>query len=191
MALEWLIGGAVVVLGVAAVAIVLVVVYYFNKIVVLANRIDNAWSQIDVQLKRRIDLIPNLVESVKGVMKQEKELFIGLADARESLMKAKTMAGKAEANNMITDTLKTIFARAEAYPQLKSNENMMMLQEELSGTESKIAYARQAYNDSCLELNNVITTIPGMWFAGFTGKGKEREYFKAEEADRKPVKVSF
>ncbi len=187
MVLEWLVGAIVVV----AVVLVLVLFYYYNKIVVLSNQIDNAWSQIDVQLKRRIDLIPNLVESVKGVMKQEKELFIGLSQARESLMKAGTMAGKAKANNMITDTLKTIFARAEAYPQLKSNENMMMLQEELSGTESKIAYARQFYNDSCLDFNNVITTIPGMWFAGFTGKNKEKEYFKAEEADRKPVKVAF
>ncbi len=178
-------------LGVVAVGAVLVFVVYYNKIISLSNNIDNANSQIDVQLKRRIDLIPNLVESVKGVMKQEKELFIGLSEARESLMKAKTMHDKAEANNMITDALKTIFARAEAYPELKSNQNMLMLQEELSGTESKIAYSRQFYNDSCLDYNNTITTIPGMLFAGFMGRTQQKEYFKAGEEDKKPVKVSF
>lgn len=180
-------------IGLIAIAavLVLVFVFYYNKIITLSNQIDNAWSQIDVQLKRRIDLIPNLVESVKGIMKQEKELFIGLSQAREGLMKAQTLPAKAEANNMITDALKTIFARFEAYPELKSNQNMLMLQEELSGTESKIAYARQFYNDSCLDFNNTITTIPGVFFAGLIGRTKSREYFAATEEDRKPVKVAF
>ncbi|MFQ5405974.1 MAG: LemA family protein [Candidatus Micrarchaeia archaeon] len=184
MALEWVIGGIGLVL-------IVLLVYYYNKIVVLSNRIDNAWAQIDVQLKRRVDLIPNLVESVKGIMKQEKQLFIGLANARESLMNAQKVGDKAKANNMISEALKTIFARAEAYPELKSNQNMQMLQEELSGTESKIAYARQFYNDSVLVFNNAITTIPGMWFASIFGKSQQKEYFEVKEAERKAVKVNF
>jgi LemA protein len=135
--------------------ILAVIVFYligtFNGLVVLRNRIENAWSQIDVQLKRRTDLIPNLVETVKGYASHEKEVFQKVTEARSALMSAQGVKSQAEANNMLTGALKSLFAVAEAYPDLKANQNFMMLQEELSGTESKIAYARQFYNDTVLK----------------------------------------
>jgi LemA protein len=175
------------VIGVVVVA-GLVLAYYYNRIIVLSNRIDNAWAQIDVQLKKRADLIPNLVETVKGYMKHEKGVFEMVTKARENMMKAGTVEQKAKANNQLAGALKTIFALAENYPTLKANENFLMLQEELSGIENKIAYARQFYNDSVLEFNNMITTVPGMWFA--MGRQK-KPYFEVTEAERKVVKVSF
>ena len=111
----------------------------YNRLVVLRNRIENAWSQIDVQLKRRTDLIPNLVETVKGYMEHEKEVFLKVTEARSAVMKATGVKDQANANNMLTGALKTLFAVAENYPELKANENFMMLLEELAGTESKIA----------------------------------------------------
>lgn len=182
--IEWLIpvGIIVVVAG--------VFIYYYNRIIVLSNRIDNAWAQIDVQLKKRADLVPNLVETVKGYMKHEKSVFEMVTKARENMMKAGTVEEKAKANNALAGALKTIFALAENYPTLKANENFLMLQEELSGIENKIAYSRQFYNDSVLSFNNMITTVPGIWFANMMSK-KSKPYFEVTEEERKVVKVSF
>lgn len=184
MAFEWIVLGIVVILA-------LIVVYYINRIIVLSNRIDNAWSQIDVQLKKRTDLVPNLVETVKGYMRHEKSVFTEVTKARESLMSAATPQEKMKAGNILSAALKTIFARAEAYPELKASENFKLLQEQLEGVENKIAYSRQFFNDSVLGFNNMVTTIPGMWFAGIVGKSKQREYIEIPEEERKPAKVEF
>ena len=170
--------------------LILVVIYYINRIIVLGNRIDNAWSQIDVQLKKRADLVPNLVEAVKGYMKHEKSAIDAVTKARQQMLAAGTDKEKAKAGNALSGALKTIFALAENYPNLKANENFLMLQEELSGIEGKIAYARQFYNDSVLSYNNMIATIPGLWFAGFMGKAS-KQYFEIEKKEREPVKVKF
>ena len=177
-------------LGILAFAI-LVFVLIWNTLVSLRARIDNAWAQIDVQLKRRADLIPNLVESVKGYMKHEKTLLENVTKARTAIMSASNPKEAAKAEASLSGTLKTLFAVAENFPNLKANENFMLLQEELSGTESKIAYARQLYNDTVLDYNTKIQMIPWSMIAGmfsFTAK----EYFKTEsEAERKAVKVKF
>lgn len=179
----WIITGVVV-------FIILVLVVMYNRFVVLRNRIDNAWAQIDVQLKRRYDLIPNLVETVKGYAKHERKVFTEVTKARTALMEAKTIPEKAKANNMLNDTLKSLFAVAENYPKLEASENFRMLQEELSGTESKIAYARQAYNDSVLSYNNGTQQFPGSVIAGMFNF-RQREFFKSEGAEREAVKVGF
>ena len=175
-------------LGVVAFIIIMVVVYYINRIRILSNRIDNAWAQINVQLKKRTDLIPNLVEAVKGYMKHERRVFENVTKARSAMMGAKGPDSKAMANNQMTAALKTMFAVSENYPKLRANENFLMLQEELSGIENKIAYSRQFYNDSVLTYNNLITTIPGSFFAG---SRKVENYFEVKEAEREPVKVKF
>ena len=170
--------------------IVLYIIFKFNRLITLRNRIENAWSQIDVQLKRRADLIPNLVEAVKGYMKHEKSVLENVTKARSALLQAGSMASKAKAENMLEGALKSLFAVSEAYPQLRANENFMQLQEELSGSESKIAYSRQFYNDSVLEFNNLLQAFPTNFIAKlFTFSA--REFFKVEEAERKPVKVKF
>lgn len=174
-----------------AVGIVLLyLILAYNRLVVLKNRIENSWAQIDVQLKRRFDLIPNLIETVKGYAKHEKKVFTEVTAARTAMMSANTLPEKAKANNALTSTLKSLFAVAEDYPKLQANQNFMMLQEELAGTESKIAYARQAYNDSVLSYNNGIQMFPKNIIASmfnFT----QREFFKTEEAEKAPVKVKF
>ena len=177
-------------IAIVAVIVIFVIVAY-NSLIVLRNRINNAESQIDVQLKRRYDLIPNLVETVKGYARHEKEVFENVTKARSALLKAKTMPQKAKASNMVTDALKTLFAVAENYPKLRANENFMMLQEELSGTESKIAYSRQFYNDTVLSYNNSIQRFPTTMIANMFNF-KQREFFEIEEAiEKKPVKVKF
>jgi LemA protein len=170
------------------VILVLIVISYKNRITVLFNRIDNAWSQIDVQLKKRVDLVPNLVNTVKGYMKHEKDVMKMVTEARENMMKAGNMKEQAKAEAALSKALKTIFALAENYPNLKANENFKLLQEQLEGIENKVAYSRQFYNDSVLQFNNLITTIPGKWFAG--GRAS-REYFEVTEEEREPVKVEF
>ncbi|MCX6776321.1 MAG: LemA family protein [Candidatus Micrarchaeota archaeon] len=182
--------GLVCIAGVLVLALLAIAAYYYNRIVVLSNRIDNAWSQIDVQLKKRSDLVPNLVETVKGYMKHEKDAIKMVTQARENMMKAGNVDEKMKAHGQFSAALKTIFAIAENYPQLRASENFKLLQEQLEGIESKIAYARQFYNDSVLSYNNIISTIPGVWFAGFMGKAS-RQYFEIEEKEREPVKVSF
>ena len=163
-------------------------VYYINRIVVLSNRIGNAWAQIDVQLKKRADLVPNLVETVKGYMKHEQKAIEMVTKARERMLSAGNVKEKMEAGKGLTAALKTIFALAENYPNLKASDNFRLLQEQLDGIESKVAYARQYYNDSVLSFNNIITTIPGRWFAG---SRTPHPYFEVAEAERAPVKVSF
>ncbi len=163
----------------------------YNRIITLSNRVDNAWSQIDVQLKKRADLVPNLVETVKGYMAHEKQAIEMVTKARERMMGAQDFKEKMDANAGLTAALKTIFALAENYPNLKASENFKLLQEQLDGIESKIAYARQFYNDSVLYYNNAITTIPGRWFAARMGRTQTKPYFEAPEAERAPPKVSF
>lgn len=170
--------------------IVLWFILSYNSFVRLRNNINNAWSQIDVQLKRRFDLIPNLIETVKGYMKHEKNTLKDITEARTAFMKATGPAQKAKAENMLEGALKTVFAVAESYPKLEASKNFMQLQEELSGTESKIAYARQFYNDSVLSFNNKVQTFPSKIIAGMFNFSL-REFFKTEESERKNVKVSF
>ena len=170
--------------------LVIIFIYYFNKLNVLSNIIDNSWAQIDVQLKKRTDLVPNLVETVKGYVAHEKSIFENVANARAQMMSAQTVEEKDKAGNMLASTLKSLFAIAENYPELKANQNFLMLQEELSGIENKIAYARQHYNDSVLVFNNLVTTLPGSIFAGFLGK-KVRPYLEITTAEREVVKVQF
>lgn len=170
--------------------LILIFVFIYNSLVSLRNNIDGAWAQIDVQLKKRYDLIPNLVETVKGYAKHEKSVFTDVTKARAAMANATTVKEKGDASNMLTNTLKSLFAVAENYPQLRANENFKMLQEELSGVESKIAYSRQFYNDNVLEFNKKIQTIPYNLLAGPLGFTK-RDYFGIAEEERKAVKVSF
>jgi LemA protein len=163
---------------------------YYNRIIRLENRIDNSWAQIDVQLRRRADLIPNLMETVKGYMTHEREVLENVTKARSALMSAKTPQENINADNMLTGALKSLFAVAENYPNLKANENFLNLQDELSNTENKIAYSRQHFNDSVLAFNNIVETIPGKWFAGMMNK-KTREMLQIPEAAREVPKVKF
>jgi len=176
---------------IALILVVLISAYYYNRIISLWNNIENAWAQIDVQLKKRNDMIPNLIETVKGYMKHEKSIFENIAKYRTAMINASSVEEKAKINNQISKALKSIFALSENYPKLEASENFKMLQEEISNIESKIAYARQYYNDSVLSFNNLITTIPGKWFASLTGKNQKKTYFEATEEERKNVKVQF
>ncbi|UCH72360.1 MAG: LemA family protein [Thermoplasmatales archaeon] len=163
---------------------------YYNRIIRLENRIDNSWAQIDVQLRRRAELIPNLMETVKGYMKHEKEVLENVTKARTALMAAKTPQKNIDADNMLTGALKTLFAVAENYPDLKANQNFLNLQDELTHTEDKIAYSRQHYNDTVLSYNNTIETFPGLWFAKRMSR-KTREMLQIPEAARELPKVKF
>ena len=174
----------------ALVIVLLVFLSYYNKIIRLENRIDNSWAQIDVQLKRRSDLIPNLMETVKGYMKHEKEVLENVTKARSAIMSAKSPQENIDADNMLTGALKSLFAVSENYPDLKANQNFLNLQDELTHTEDKISYSRQHYNDTVLSFNNTIETFPGIIFAKRMGK-KEREMLQIPEADRELPKVSF
>ena len=174
---------------IVAVIVVLFLIYLYNSLIRLRMRVNNAWSQIDVQLKRRYDLIPNLIETVKGYMKHEKTVLENVTKARASLVTG-TMEDKAKASNQITQALKSIFAIAESYPQLKANENFKHLQEELSGTESKIAYARQFYNDSVMQYNEALQVFPKNFFARLFGF-QAREFFETKGKERENIKVQF
>jgi LemA protein len=172
------------VLFLAAVAI-------YNGLVVLRNRCDNAWSQVNVQLKRRYDLIPNLVETVKGYAKHESGVFQNVTEARAKAIAVGTVKDQGAAETQLTGALKSLFAVAEAYPDLKANQNFLMLQEELAGTEGKIAYARQFYNDQVMLFNQKQQVFPSSVVAGMF-HFQTKEYFVLEEAAAKePVKVSF
>jgi len=160
---------------------------YYNKIRVLANRIEEAWAQIDVQLQKRFDLVPNLVETVKGYASHEREIFEGIAAARAGMVTG-SREERMQASNALTGVLGRLFAVAEAYPDLKASDNFRLFQEQLEGIENKVAYARQYYNGSVLEYNNLITTIPGVWFAG--GRPKH-EFLEAPEEAREAPKVEF
>jgi len=177
-------------LGVVIVVIALAVVALYNRLVVLRNRVDNSWAQIDVQLKRRYDLIPNLVETVKGYASHERETLESVIQARNMAMAASGVQQQGEAENMLTGALKSLFALAEAYPDLKANQNFLQLQDELTNTESKIAYARQFYNDSVMSLNTAIQSFPTNVLAGMFGFA-QRDYFEIEPAAAEVPKVEF
>ncbi len=162
----------------------------YNALVTLKMRIKEALSGIDVQLKRRIDLIPNLIETVKGYAKHEKSVFENVTKARSALMGAKTMEEKAEANNMLSDTLKSLFAIAEAYPDLKANTNFSDLQRQLEDTEDKIAYSRQFYNSNVLQYNTRLATFPSNLVAKAFSFSEE-QFFEAQPGERENVKVQF
>jgi LemA protein len=173
--------------------IVLLFLYFvgtYNALVILKTRIKEAFSGIDVQLKRRADLIPNLVETVKGYVKHERELFENVTKARAALMKAETPKEKAQADDILTGALKSLLAVAEAYPQLQASQNFQELQRQLEDTEDKIAYSRQFYNSNVLEYNTKVRTFPSNLIANMFGF-KEEEFFEAKEEERKTPKVSF
>jgi LemA protein len=171
--------------------VVLLVVVYYNRFVRLRNRVDNAWAQIDVQLKRRHDLIPNLVETVKGYAEHERETFQNVTEARTAAQRASTPAEAAQAESMLDRALGRLFAVAEAYPELQADENFRQLQDELAGTENRIAVSRQVYNDTVLTFNNAIQTVPGVFLAGPFGFS-EREFFDVDDdAQREPPQVQF
>jgi LemA protein len=163
----------------------------YNGLITLRNRADNAWAQVDVQLRRRYDLIPNLVETVKGYAAHEKETFQKVTEARSQAINAGTVAEQGKAENMLTGALKSLFAVVESYPDLKANQNFLMLQEELAGTEGKISYARQFYNDTVMKFNTKQQVFPSNIIAGMFNF-HEKEYFEIEEPEAKePVKVKF
>jgi LemA protein len=172
------------------VLLVLYVIVSYNSLVRTRNRTDDSWSKIDVQLRRRYDLIPNLVETVKGYAAHERQTFEAVTQARTQGMNAQGVAEQAQAENMITGALKSLFAVAEAYPELKANQNFLALQEELTATEGRISYARQFYNDTVLKLNTKVQTFPTNVLAGVFGF-KTREYFEADDTSRGPVTVQF
>ncbi len=179
----------IVIVGLVLLLIIFLVATY-NGLVQLRNRIEAAWAQIDVQLKRRFDLIPNLVETVKGYAAHEQGTFEKVTQARTMAMNATGPAEAAQADNVLSGALKSLFAVSEAYPDLKANQNFLNLQEELTATEDKISYARQFYNDTVYKYNTKIQSVPANLIAGpfhFT----EREYFEADDDSRGPVKVSF
>lgn len=182
--------------GVIIIVVVLLIVIVFvagyNGLVRLRNRIDSAWSQIGVQLERRHDLIPNLIETVKGYAAHEKSTLEGVVEARNAAIQAKSAGPEqqAQAENVLTGALKSLFALAEAYPDLKANQSFLSLQEELTSTEDRIAYARQFYNDSVMKYDNKIQSIPSNVIAGMFGF-KPREYFQAEQGATEVPKVEF
>ncbi len=169
----------------------LVAIGAYNGLIRGRNQVENAWSQIDVQLKRRIDLIPNLVETVKAYAAHEKDTLDAVVRARNAAIAAPaTPAGQAQADTQLTGALRQLFALSEAYPDLKANQNFLALQEELTATEGRVAYARQFYNDSVLSYNNKLQAFPTVFFAKMM-KFSKREYFEADEASREVPKVGF
>ena len=185
--------------GVAVVIIIIVgilalLVFYvigiYNKLVNARNKVENQFSQVDIQLKRRADLIPNLVETVKGYAKHEEGTLKGVIEARNKAVNAGTVNEKVEANNELTGALNKLFALAEAYPDLKANENFMELQKDLKDTEDKITYARQFYNDSAMAFNNLVQMFPSNFVANMFNF-KPYDYFKIAEEEKETPKVKF
>jgi LemA protein len=176
--------------------IILVVLFFiwiglYNSLVRLRKRCDNGWAQIDVQLKRRYDLIPNLVETAKGYLKHEREVLENVTKARQQAIDASGVKDQAKAENMLTSTLRSLFAVAESYPDLKASQNMLALHEELTSTENKISFARQHYNDCVMTYNTTTETVPSNIVASMFGF-KPREFFELEDMGQKePPKVSF
>jgi LemA protein len=182
----------VIILIVIVVLLVISFIVSYNRLVRFRNRIDAAWSQIGVQLERRHDLIPNLIETVKGYAAHEKSTLEGVVQARNAAIQAKSEGPEqqAQAENVLTGALRSLFALSEAYPDLKANQNFLSLQEELTSTEDRISYSRQFYNDEVLKYDNKLETIPSKFIAGmfnFT----PREYFKAEEGATEVPRVQF
>lgn len=168
----------------------LAIAFMYNRLVTVRNRLKNAWHQIDVQLKRRYDLIPNLVETVKGYASHEKEVLQKVTEARTRAMGASSVKESSEANNMLTSTLKSLFAVAESYPDLKANQNFLRLQEELTSTENKIAFARQFYNDVTMQYNISIQKVPLNLIAKLFNF-RMSEYWEVPETEKGPVEVKF
>lgn len=163
---------------------------YYNRFVRLSYQIDNSLAQISVQLRKRSDLVPNLLALVKGYMKYEKKIVSEVTNARKALLSATGVENKMKAGNKLQTALKSIFAIAENYPDLKANQNFLQLQEELSAIEDKVAYARQYYNDGIMSYNVMTNTIPGKWFASMYGF-KKKEYLKIPEAAKAVPKIEF
>lgn len=180
MAIFWLI----------VIGLVLYAITIYNRLITLKHRVDNAWAQIDTQLKRRYDLIPNLVETVKGYASHEREIFEKISELRYKAMSAGNISEASQANNQLTQALKSLFALAEAYPELKANENFLQLQEELSNTENKIAFARQFYNDTVLEFNRALEMFPTNILARWMNL-TPRVYYQIPPEETGPVKVQF
>ena len=180
------------IIGLAVVALIAVfIIAQYNRLVRLNITVDEAWAQIEVQLKRRADLIPNLVETVKGYAKHEQSTFDAVVAARAKATTATTVADTAAADGMVTQALRGLLAVAEAYPDLKASSNFLSLQEELSTTENKVAFSRQFYNDNVRSLNTAVKTIPSSLFAGLA-KVTEREFYEVEDPqDRNAPKVTF
>ena len=172
---------ALIVIVVIVVILAIALIGMYNNLVRMRNRVDNAWAQVNVQLQRRLDLIPNLVETVKGYASHESGTLEAVTQARTAAMAATTPEARAEAENMLTGALKTLFAVSEAYPDLKASTNFLDLQAQLSETEDKISYMRQSYNDTVMKYNNGIQTFPAVIFAGMFGF-RERELFEADAA---------
>ncbi len=182
--------GLIIVLIVLAVVVLLVISMY-NSLIQLRNRVKNAWSQIDVQLKRRHDLIPNLIQTVKGYMTHEREIMENITKYRSQAMDAKSVGEKAQAEGLLSGALGQLRVQVENYPDLKANQNFLALQEELTSTENKISYARQSYNDQVLFYNNKIQMFPSNILAGMFNF-KQEEFFQVEDVKEKEVpKVSF
>ena len=179
----------IVILVIVALLVIGLIVLY-NRFVTLRNRVDNAWAQIEVQLKRRWDLIPNLVETVKGYAEHERGTFEAVTEARANAQRAQGPAETAAAEGILGQALGRLFAVAEAYPELQADENFRQLQDELAGTENRIAVSRQVYNDTVLTFNNAIQTFPGVVLAGPFGFMK-REFFETDETQREVPQVDF
>jgi LemA protein len=178
-----------IVLGVVALLVVALVLLY-NRLVTFRNRVENAWAQVDVQLRRRYDLIPNLVETVKGYAAHERETFEAVTNARARAQAAQGPADQGAAEGILGQALGRLFAVAEAYPELQADENFRQLQDELAQTENRIAVSRQVYNDTVLTYNNAIQTVPGVLFAGPFGFAR-KEFFELEGEAREASRVAF
>ena len=181
---------AIIIIGAVLVALAGWIIGVYNKLVNSRNKVENQWSQIDIQLKRRADLIPNLVETVKGYAKHEEGTFKAVVEARNKAVNAGTVNEKIEANNELSGALTKLFALSEAYPELKANENFLKLQDDLKETEDKITYARQFYNDAAMSYNNLIQMVPSNIVAGIFGF-KKYDFFKATEEEKETPKVKF
>lgn len=181
--MEWIIIGIIVIL-------VIIVISNYNSLVLLRNKVKDGWAQIDVQLKRRFDLIPNLLETVKGYTKHEQETLEQVIKARNSFASSKTVEDEMNANNELTSAMNKLFALAESYPDLKANTNFIKLQDELKETEDKISYARQFYNDNVMEYKNKIEMFPSNIIANLFGF-KQEPFFEANESERENINVKF
>jgi LemA protein len=180
--------------GVLILLVVVLIVWIigtYNSLIQVEKQVENSWAQIDVQLKRRTDLIPNLIETVKGYAKFENRVLKQVTEARTAIINADSPKKAAEGENMLSGALKSIFAVAESYPTLKANENFKALQEELSSTENKIAFARQFYNDMVMKWNTMILQFPTNIIANAFNRSKEKEFFEVADTERKNVKVDF
>src|SRR5215218_4618262 len=178
-----------IILGIVALLVVALILLY-NRLVTFRNRVENAWAQVDVQLRRRYDLIPNLVETVKGYAAHERETFEAVTNARARAQAAQGPGEQGAAEGMLSQALGRLFAVAEAYPELQADENFRQLQDELAQTENRIAVSPQVYNDTVLTYNNAIQTVPGVFFAGPFGFTK-KDFFEVEEGAREAPRVAF